>query len=284
QISVAPSTIDSPDLNESISIFVHESMHAGNPGDVKDDVYINTPGFQTQKDAEKLRNAAHFEVVAWRILDPTNPRAYPVVPATTPPTFQAFIPAGTTVASGAAPARTPAEEGAVAANERMTAAWALGLNLHRQYVHLFRTPTDWTVPQFSGTVRFDNSIPFLSKVEKLTVHLKTAIDPPSPDKAKHPVSEIDIALSEAVTRRFAFGMDALKPVETEAQVLAFEAANSTPAERSGAFPGGAHTNANTERDFLLKLAVRKPPVGPITGNAHRDFRVVEQLNAPSNLC
>src|SRR5262249_50242869 len=33
QISVAPSTIDSPDLNESISIFVHESMHAGNPGD-----------------------------------------------------------------------------------------------------------------------------------------------------------------------------------------------------------------------------------------------------------
>jgi len=281
QISVAPSVIDNPDNNNSITTFIHESMHAGN-ANVHDDVYITATGFTTQPEAAKLLNAAHFEVVPWRILAPTNANAFPVSPPTVPPTFQTFIPAGTTVGGVTAPARTSAEEGAVAAYQRMRRAWALGLNLHRQYVHLFRTPTDWTVPQFGGTVHYPNSIPFWSKVQKLTIHTKPVIDPMSSTEAKHPISQIDVALSEGLTRKVALAAFLeLDPLKTHAQILAFEAANSTPAERSAAFPGGAHTNINTERDFLLKLAVRSPRVAPMTGSVARDFRVVRQQGDPT---
>jgi hypothetical protein len=280
-IRVDPSVIDSPDANDSITTLLHESMHAGN-SDVSDDVYITATGFQTQSEVKKLVNAAHFEVVPWRILAPADSRAFPVVPATVPPTFQTFIPAGTTVGGVTAPARTAAEQGAVAAYERFRGAWALGLNLHLAYVQLFRTPTDWTVPQpaFGGT-RFDNSLPFWSKVQKLTIHRKTIIDPASPLEAKHPVSQIDVALSEGLTRKLSSAMDLLDPLHTQAQILAFETAHSTAAERSTAFPGGAHTNADAERDFLLRLAVRDPKVAPMTGTVARDLRVVRQQGDPA---
>jgi hypothetical protein len=265
QISVAPNVIDNPTNNDSITTFIHESMHAGN-ADVGDNVYLGTSGFTTQSEPNKLLNAAHFEVVPWRMLDPAN----------------AFIPAGTSVAGvGAAPARTPAEEGAVRALSQVREAWALGLNLHRQYVHLFTTPTDWTVPQFGGSVHYDRSIPFWSKVQKLTIHEKTIIDPASPDQAKHPVSQIDIALSEGVTRRLALAMDILNPLSTQAQILTFESAHATPGELSTAFPGGAHTNITTEQDFLVKLAIRDPTVAPITGTVVRDLRVVRKLTDPA---
>jgi hypothetical protein len=280
-IRVAPSVIDSPDDNDSIVMLLHESMHAGN-NDVKDDLYITATGFQSQPNVKKLLNSAHFEVVPWRFLDPASPNAFPVTPATVPPTFQTFIPAGTTVGGVTAPARTPVENGARAAYEKLNSAWALGLNLHLVYVQLFRTPTDWTVPQPKfGGMRFNNSVPFWPKVQKPTIHLKT-IDPASPDEAKHPASQIDVALSEGFTRKLAFGMDVLDPLHTESQILHFETAKATVAEITAAFPGGTHTDENKERDFLLKLAVRDPKVGPITGNSARDLRVVRQLNAPSD--
>ena len=280
-IRVDPSVIDQPDDSASITTLIHESMHAGN-ADVSDDVYITATGFQTQPEAKKLVNAAHFEVVPWRTLDPADSRAFPVVPATVPPTFQTFIPAGTTVGGVTAPARTPAEEGAVAAYERLRGAWALGLNLHLPYVQLLRSPTDWTVPQpaFGGR-RFNNSLPFWSKVQKLTIHRKTVIDPASPAEAKHPVSQIDVALSEGLTRKLASAMELLDPLHTEAQVLAFETAHSTTAERSAAFPGGTHTSADAERNFLLRLAVRDPSVAPMTGSVTRDLRVVRRLGDPA---
>lgn len=281
QISVAPNVIDNPTNNDSITTFIHESMHAGNT-DVRDNVYLGTSGFTTQSEPNKLLNAAHFEVVPWRMLDPANANGFPVTPATTPPTFQPFIPAGTSVAGvGAAPARTQAEEGAVRALSQVREAWALGLNLHRQYVHLFTTPTDWTVPQFGGSVHYDRSIPFWSKVQKLTIHEKTIIIPGSADPAKHPVSQIDIALSEGVTRRLALAMEILNPLSTQAQILAFESARATPGELSATFPGGTHTNITTEQDFLVKLAVRDPTVAPITGSVNRDLRVVRKLTDPA---
>ena len=120
-------------------------------------------------------------------------------------------------------------------------------------------------------------IPFWSKVENLTIHKKTVIDPVSLDEAKHPVSQIDVALSEGVIRKLAFGMDVLDALHTDPQIRAFESANSSASERSTAFPGGAHNNVNTERDFLLRLAVRSPTVAPITGRTSRDLRVVRQL-------
>ncbi len=278
-ISVAPTVIDDPDENQSIVILIHESMHTASLG-IGDDVYIDAPGFKTQPPAKKLHNAAHFEVVPWRILDPTNPGAFAIDPSATPPTFETFVPAGASGSSGPTPPRTKAQEGSIAAYELLNSAWALGLNLHRKYVQLFVKPTDWTVPQFGGAVRFDNSIPFWSKVQKLTIHKKTDIDPASTDEAKHPVSQIDIALSEGVTRKIVEGMDLLHPLDSTADVLAFEEHHATDDERSAAFPGDAHTNVNTERDFLLKLAVRNPEVAPITGDVARDLRVVRKMADP----
>ena len=107
--------------------------------------------------------------------------------------------------------------------------------------------------------------------------MKTNIVPASPDEAKHPVSQIDIALSEGLIRRLGFGMFMLGPLQKQADILAFEAANSTVAERSTAFPGGAHTSADVERDFLLKLTVRHPTIAPMTGDVARDIRVVRAL-------
>lgn len=277
QINVESDAIDNPNDDDSVVTIIHESMHAGNTG-IDDDVYMGAAGFQTQSEAAKLANAAHYEVVPRRILDPAHADGYPVTPATSPPTFQTFVPAGT----GGSAARTVPEQAAVDAYDRLQNAWALGLNLHRRYVEIFRTPTIWTVPQPSlGGIRFDNSIPFWSKVQKLTVHEKTTITPSSGDAALHPVSQIDVALSEGVTRRLNFGMDVVGALETEAQVLAFEAAHSSSAERSRAFPGGAHTNTDTERDFLIRLTIRQSNVGPITGRESRDFRVVQQLGDPA---
>ncbi len=281
-IRLSPDVIDSPDDNDSVVTLVHESLHAGN-ADVKDDLYITATGFQSQPNIKKLANSAHFEVVPWRILDPTSDNAFPVTPATTPPTFQPFIPAGTTVGGVTAPSRKPAEEGAKAAYEKLNSTWALGLNLHLIYVQLFRNPNDWKVPQPSfSNMRFDKSMPFWSKVQKLTVHLKTDVDPASPDEAKHPVSQIDVALSEGFTRKFSAAMNLLDPLKTETQVIAFETANATSAEMTAKFPGGTHDNANVERSFLLELAVRDPKVAPITGSTERDLRVVKQFNAPAD--
>jgi hypothetical protein len=266
--------IDNPDQNDPIATLVHESMHAGN-ADVGDKYF----GIDTETEANKLTFATCFEVVAWRILDPTNDGAFPVVPPTVPPTFKTFIPAGTTVGGVSAPALTKAEKGAHAASELFRDAWTIGLNLHPFYVQLFKKPTDWTAPQPAfGGKRFNNSLPFWSKVEKLTIHDKTTIDPVSPDEAKHPVSQIDVALSEGLIRKLANGMFLLKPLQEQAaNIPVFENANATPAELAAAFPGGAHNNADVERDLLLKLTVRHPQVAPMTGPPARDLRVVQKL-------
>ncbi len=276
KIRLNESFIDSPDDDDSVTTLVHESMHAGN-ADI-DDKYPSSTGFTTEKEAKKLIFASYFEVVAWRALDPTATDAFAVVPATTPPTFQTFIPAGTTVSGVAAPAQTKVEKGATAAGDLFRAAWTTGLNLHPFYVGLFKAPAKWKVPQADyGYNRFDKALPYWSKVQKLTIHLKTSIDTTSADEAKHPVSQIDIALSEGLIRRLANGMGVLDSLHTEAEVLAFETANSTAAEQTAAFPGGAHTSENAERDFLLKLAARDSTVAPMTGDVARDVRVVREL-------
>jgi hypothetical protein len=282
-IRVAPDAIDNPTANDSITTLIHESMHAGN-ADINDNGYIDAPQFTTRAEADKLLNAAHFEVVPWRILDPFDPKAFPVKVFGVPIGFQTFVPAGTTVGGVTAPLPTPTQKGAKAASDRLENAWALGLNLHLIYVKLFRTPTEWTVaqPDFGG-MRLDNSIPFWSKVQKLTIHNKPVISPTSPDLAKRPVSQIDVALSEGMTRRLGLAQFLLGPLETDAQILAFEAARSTAAERATAFPGGAHTSADKERDFLLKLALREPSVTPLTGRLDRDLRAVKKMDDVGNL-
>ncbi|HVK77513.1 MAG TPA: hypothetical protein VM734_29605, partial [Kofleriaceae bacterium] len=281
QISVHHTVIDRPNDNDSIITLIHESMHAGN-ADVDDNGYLGAPQFDTRSEADKLTNAAHFEVVPWRIRAPAHPHAYPVVPATTPPTFRTFVPAGTTVGGVTAPPPTISQRALRAASEMLRSAWTIGLNLHNAYVKLFRHPTEWTVvqPEFGG-MRFDNSLPFWSKVGMLTLHAKTTINPASADPAVHPISQVDVALSEGLIRKLSSAMNMLNPVETDAQVRAFEAAHAGAAELAAEFPGGAHTNADHERDFILRLVLRDPTIHPITGTAARDLRVVKKMGDPA---
>jgi hypothetical protein len=272
KIRVEKDVIDSPLKKSSAATLLHESMHAGNAsvGDQYD-------GFDTEIEANKVGIASCYEVVAWRILDKTNPMAF--FDSVTG-TFKVFIPAGTTVGGVTAPALTKVEQGAKAARELYREAWTTGLNLHPFYVQVFNKPTDWTLvganPDFPAK-KYDNSLPYWSKVQRLTIHKKTAIDPTSADKAKHPVSQIDLALSETVNRKLAAGMFMTGPLQKEPDILAFETANATAPELAPAILSPVHADVTKERDFLLKLTTRHKDVNPITGNVARDLRVVKEL-------
>ena len=176
QIAVEPSTIDNPGDKESVITLIHESMHAGN-SDVRDFGYIHQPSFIALPESVKLKNAAHFEVVPRRILGASFDFA-----------GQTFIPAGTTVGGVAAPALTPKQQAIRAASETYRSAWTAGLNLHKIFVRLFRTPAEWNTldlsTAFSGApagAHFANTLPFWSKVEMLTMHERVAsINPAGP--------------------------------------------------------------------------------------------------------
>jgi len=272
KIRVEKDVIDSPLKKSSAATLLHEAMHAGNSS--VDDRYV---GFDTATEAEKLTYASCYEVVAWRILDKTNPMAFFDAVAGT---FKVFVPAGTSIGALSAAPLTTIEKGAKAASEMYREAWTIGLNLHPFYVQVFKKPTDWTLvggnPDFP-TKRYDNSLPYWSKVQRLTIHKKTSIDPTSADPAKHPVSQIDVALSEAVQRKLAAGMFMLDPLQKDADILAYETANATPAELVPAALTPVHADVTKTRDFLLKLTTRHPDVNPITGNLARDLRVVKEL-------
>jgi hypothetical protein len=276
KIRLEKSVIDSPLDNDSVATLLHEAMHAGNAS--IEDQYV---GFDTAEEKDKLTYASCYEVVAWRILDKTNPMAFFDSVAGK---FKVFVPAGTTIGATSAPALTTIEKGAKAASEMYREAWTIGLNLHPFYVQVFKKPTDWTLvganPTFP-TKRYDNSLPYWSKVQRLTIHKKTAIDPTSADEAKHPVSQIDVALSEGVQRKLAAGMYKLDPLQKDADILAFETANATPAELAPAALTPIHADVTKERDFILKLTTRHADVNPITGNVARDVRVVKELGSLS---
>jgi hypothetical protein len=80
------------------------------------------------------------------------------------------------------------------------------------------------------------------------------------------VTQIDIALSEAVVRQLARGMFAMPADEAAATALETTA---TAAERAAA------TDVATERDLLIKLVARN--IGTVTGTPARDVHVVNEL-------
>jgi hypothetical protein len=169
---------------------------------------------------------------------------------------------------------TPLQTAVREASERIRIAWTMGLNLHVQYSRLYRDQTQWDTPQSGGSFR--QGLPFWSKVEKLTIHLKTVTDPASADPARRPISQIDMALSEGVTRKFSQCMRVIGSVPNEASgATIFLNANATAAEiAAGQATPVAH------RDLWIKVALRR--VGPITGPVERDLRVVHELFALSN--
>jgi hypothetical protein len=152
-------------------------------------------------------------------------------------------------------------------------AWTTALNLHELFVRNFRTPADWThdiAAEFGlpAAARFTDVLTFWSKVEGLTIHNRPGINPASADPSTQPVTQIDIALSEAVVRQLARGMFAMPADEAAATALE---GTATAAERAAA------TDVATERDLLIKLVARD--IGTVTGTPARDVHVVNTLGA-----
>jgi hypothetical protein len=258
QMSVSPETIDNPDEKESVVTAIHEAMHAGND-DVKDKGYINIDPntFKGLSVAVKLTNAAHFEVVPRRILG-----------AEFAFTGETFVPAG----SGGTPTLTPRQQAIRDASEMFRSAWGLGLNLHMLFVGIVRRPAEWRTFEIrrrlggvGAGLKWSDTLPFWSKVMKLTVHERTTINPTGGNVATNPVTSVDIALSEGVVRKLADGMDAVPP--TEAEATTFLTAKATAAERAAA------STVALERDLLIKLTLREL-LHSITGSTDRDFRMV----------
>lgn len=273
QISLEPDAIDNPGKRESVVTMIHESMHAGN-ADVSDKGYINQPSFDKLPEDVKLTNAAHFEVVPRRIL-PKDNAADPVDKFSF--AGQTFVPAGSAGSGGAVtPPLTPRQQAVRAASEMFRSAWGLGLNLHMLFVQVYKVPTDWDTldlsTQFGGVdpgTHVSDVLPFWSKVEKLTAHDRTHINPSLGKASTNPVTLIDVPLSEGLVRKLSDAMDAVPGTEADAD--AFEKANASAAEIVA-----ATGSVNNERDFLMKLVLSKR-VGSITGSTDRDFRAALQM-------
>ncbi len=256
QIALEPSAIDNPDAHESIIVLIHEAMHAGN-ADVDDFGYIDREDeFVALAEAVKLNNAAHYEVVPRRILGAAFDYA-----------GRTFVPAGTTVGGVTAPPLSDSEQTIRQTSETFREAWTIGLNLHTTFLDAYREPRAWTRNRGGGR-SWARALPFWSKVEKLTIHEKTDIDPNSADVARHPVSQIDMALSEGLVRRLATAMGTV-PTD-EAGMIALEDAHLDAAARTAARASVAARKAS-----LIRLVLQQPGVGPITGPVDRDVRVVE---------
>lgn len=269
QIALHPSIIDNPTEKESIITLIHESMHAGNSG-LRDFGYIGSPSFTALAATVKLNNAAHFEIVPRRILGAAHAFS-----------GQTFIPAGTTVGGVAAAALTPRETAIHDASETYRAAWAVGLNLHKLFVRVFKAPSEWNAldlsTQFGGAAagsHFADALPFWSKVEMLTIHSRMGSINPAGSISARPVTQIDIALSEGLTRKLIQGMRAIPANSAAAQTL--ETTKASAAERTAAAGSIA-----AERDLLIRLVIRAS-LGSMTGDENRDAKVVARMALASS--
>ena len=292
QISLSPETIDNPDKRESVVTMIHESMHAGNFGDVGDDgVYIDrTAEFPKSPVDEKLKNAAHFEVVPRRLLDkdnasdPDDPFAYGGCKSCDPAnTAQTFTPAGSAGPGGAVtPPPTPREQALKKAYKMFKEAWTLGLNLHDVFVAAYKAPADWNTldlsTRFGGVpagTHYADVLPFWSKVYKMTIHERTHINPTGAEASTKPVTLVDVALSEGVVRKLAKGMGRMPANAAAADT--FEQDAVTAHDITAAELSAATATVDGERDLLIKLVLKK--LGkPITGvSVDRDLKVVLEM-------
>ncbi len=272
QIALEPGTIDSPSDSESIATMIHESMHAGNSGDVTDLGYIGSASFTEMTAADKLRNSADYEVIAHRILTPAAPNAFP---------GKKFIPAGTSVGGVSAPPLTQRQSAMREASETYRRAWTTALNLHTLFVRVYKRPTEWGTLDLhsefgvSTGTHFSDSFPFWSKVENMTIHHRPGISPAAGAAASNPVSLIDVAQSESVTRKLATGMEATdssKFSETDAVDLEKKASAAQAAEIA--------KGPDDEAKVLVSL-IRAEKTGEITGRVERDERAIARLSDAS---
>lgn len=257
RIMLAARLLDNPDEDISIVTMIHEAMHAGNYGDVSDKGYIKQAMFTQLPEAVKLTNAAHFEVVPRRILKVR-------------PHF-----AGKTFTPAKPKAQSYIQKGLRLASEDLRKAWTVGLNLHKIWAYIQKNPKTWSTMDLSTWwskaakgLHFDQSMPYWSKVQKLTVHQRPNIKPTAGKQVSAPVTAIDMALSEGMTRLIVLAMKAMPKKEKEA--LAFLDKNANWIELAYAAGG-----ADACRNVLLILVLRK--VGPITGPPERDVRAIKAM-------
>jgi hypothetical protein len=102
--------------------------------------------------------------------------------------------------------------------------------------------------------------PYWSKVERMTIHLKTVTDPASADPARRPVSQTDIALSEGVARRLVMLMQAIgRAPNDDATATTFLAANATaPDVTAGQATPDLHRDLWAERAHAAARRVASP--------------------------
>ncbi|MEA3061416.1 MAG: hypothetical protein QOJ94_1197 [Sphingomonadales bacterium] len=181
--------IDNPNDVEAQLTAIHEGVHSGNT-DVEDKGYAGSPSFTTLSVAEKLTNAAHYEVVPSRQLGGSN--AY---------VGQVFVP--TAVAPPATPALAQQASALRKASERFRKARAAAGRLHEFLVQLFLQPKSWSRRHARG-------LPFWSSMEMLTIHQRLPRSRPGFNPAFKGVTIIDIALSEGLLRKLALGSSALR--------------------------------------------------------------------------
>jgi hypothetical protein len=150
--------------------------------------------------------------------------------------------------------------------------------LHTLFVRLFRSPTEWDTLDlsfhFTGAAagsHFSQALPFWSLVEMLTIHTRRPSINPAGTPDVRPVTLIDIALSEGLTRKLSQGMDFVP--QTEAAAGRFEGTHASAAEITAASASSA-----AERDLLIRLVLRVH-LGSLTGATSRDESVVARLAA-----
>jgi hypothetical protein len=184
-----------------------------------------------------------------------------------------FTPAGAAPAGGGAapPPLTALQVAVRAASEQIRRAWTLGLNLHTQYDTLYKNQSLWDTPRLGGS--FHQGLPYWSKVERMTIHLKTVTEPASADPARRPISQTDMALSEGVTRRLAILMGAIGRVpNSDADATTFLQSHATAPEVAA-----GQATPDLHRDLWIKVALRL--IGGLMGPEDRDVRVVHEMDA-----
>jgi hypothetical protein len=257
RIVLNPSVLDNPDDNESIITMIHEAMHAGTSG-LTDKGYIDMDNFDKAEADVKLTNAAHFEVVPRRILKMEF--AYAGV---------TFVPAGGKNGGKSEPPLTANEQALKDASEAVRKAWTAGIRIHTRLHNVWKTPSLWT-----SDPEMPASMPFWSKVEHMTIHKKSDIDPASASEAKHPVSQLDLAISEGTIHRLGLAMHEMPKSQTELGELEKKA---DPAALASAQAAVA-----SHRDLIISLVIADPKIQPTVGDGARNLRVVTTMSDGSD--
>ncbi|SHJ76664.1 protein of unknown function [Malonomonas rubra DSM 5091] len=250
-IMLSNDCFDKPRAHESIVTLVHESMHAGN-ANIGDYIYTSAKNaFPKKSAAIKLKNAAHYEIPLRRHLKMSHSFGK-----------GAFIPAGTTVGGVTAAKLTPLEKGLDLAANRVRKAWDVGVSLHEFYISIHQRPQRWSR-------RYRRCFPYWSKVEKMTIHQRKAISRSSSDASRKPVTSIDLALSEGVSRKLTLASRAMLKGETKARAFLLKKMTVASYQK-------IRKNKYKLRDKLLRY-VLQDKVGRMTGGILRDMAVLRAL-------